>query len=1030
VTGDSAREVNKFNLTFSGEIQAGQDPAQVRQRFGKLFAIDDPIRLERFFSGQTVILRRNLERKDAALYYHELQQLGVVAALVKVSDDVATDAGANTTSPLRKASGNVSAKRKTARHSLPQQPAPLDQSWAVSSTITNRKRDGETLPATAKSDVQDAPARQRPGKTDLTAKIRTRKQESQRQATAEQAAQQEQQRRVAEISARRAAEKKRREEQEAAKRQALAAEEAARREAERAQSKRRADEEAARKKVEKELAKRKAAEEAAQRKALKEQEKAERVRLKVAEAARRKAELKESKRHEAEEAARLQAELEELKRREAEEAARLEAELAEIKRLEAEEAARVKVEAQRREAEAQRQSAERRRVAAQQLAAQRALRKEERRRVAAERAEAVARQNAEQLRREQLERPAPSAALRRVPAPRAADAPAQAITLKPSKNRVRTNLEVPQRKPIPTAPGTPPPRKRQPGEPNLYTLRPFRNTGEVRARATQAPRRMRQAYTLGALVLAILLIAGSSFLHRSANVVITGAEAIVIDPDAGPLLLAGDRLLWHDRAGVSIRAVALSDFGASTLSPPLAIDGKGALLALGRLQGDSTQSAPQLLRCKLGPPQCAHFSPQLEGYTISTFVLHPLDGSLLLADSAAGALLKIDRAGQLVANAAVNLPAQPVLRLHGGLLWMNSADGPAIGVFRYEDNAFGQQLDEILLLPPSEQQTSQSRVGDFLWSSGAWWASLRNPESGSVGLYRFDEKWTYLDEVALPPATGPLQLVNWDEKTLVNDPLRPAALRFNAQRAAEAPFASKQLAALLDKQQRRATLSTAAWRVGLLLCALAALLGFGIGYLQKLRAQVYKAHREHGAEPVDDYVDTLQWIDPVQNRLALLRRKGVSYSLLVLGILLVAGALNVTVWQLAALLLVLSGPAIALLLLSRYPAGNIGVTQDQLLLVDHRGMYHLAGCSGVQYHGPFLLIDDVVVFSGSRLLPAFAPSQLRQLVIPLAMNGVKVDSKSIVVKLLQCRHPFALGVCAMLAASAAAALLLSVQGIF
>ncbi len=941
--------MNRFNLTFSGEIQAGQDPTAVKLRFGKMFAIDDPIRLERFFSGQTVILRRNLERKDAAQYYHELHQLGAVAALVKVADSEATDSAANGSPPPRKTGGRatVSAKRGSAKRSLqPPQPAALDQTWAVGSRVAT------------------------PNKTDLAVKIRARKEESQRQATEkaaqEKAALEAQQRQAAEISARQAAEKKLREEEETAQRQALAAE-----------------------------AKRKAVEEAARRKALQEQ-----ARLRAEEEARRKAELEELKRREAEEAIRLYAEQEEMKRREAEEAARLQTELAEIKRQEAEEAARIKAEALRREAEAQRQSAEHRRAAAEQLAAQRALRREEKRKLVAQQAAALA----------------------------------QSTNLKPPKTRVRTNLEVPQRKSIPTAVGTPAPRQRQPGEPNLYNLRPFRNTEEVRARATRAPQRMRQGYALGALALAILFIAGGSFLRQPTNPGISGADAIVIDPKSAPLLLAGDQLLFHDRAGVSTKAVPLSDLGVSALFPPLEFDSSGALLALGQLSGDSAYAAsrrsPQLLRCALGPSPCEYVSSQLQDSAISTFVIHPLDGSLILADHVAGELLKINHAGEIVARATVAIPAQPVLRLQGGLLMMNSAAGPAIGVYRYEDNAFGQQLDEILLLPPSAQQTAQSRVGDFLWSSGAWWATLRNPESGDVGLYRFDEKWSYVDEVELPAATGPLQLVSWGEKTLVNDPLRPAALRFNALREVEAPFASAPLADLVAAGQRRATLSTTAWRVGLLLCALAAVLGFGIGYLQKLRALVYKSHRERGAEPVDDYVDALHWIDPVQNRLAMLRSRSISYGLLVLGILLLAIALSVTVWQLAALVLALSGPAIALLLLMRYPVEHVGVMQDKVLLVDHRGMYHFAGGSGVQHHGPFLLIDDVVVFTGSRLLPAFASPQLQKLVMPLASGGVKVDRKTLMVKLLQCRHPFAQGACVMLAATAAAALLLSLHGIF
>ncbi len=120
--------MNRFNLTFSGEILAGHDPARVKLRFGKMFAIDDPVRLERFFSGQTIILRRNLERKAAAQYYHELQLLGVVAALVKVTTSESADAVVNAppaptkkapdTSPLNKT--DIEAQLKARKAESPQ----------------------------------------------------------------------------------------------------------------------------------------------------------------------------------------------------------------------------------------------------------------------------------------------------------------------------------------------------------------------------------------------------------------------------------------------------------------------------------------------------------------------------------------------------------------------------------------------------------------------------------------------------------------------------------------------------------------------------------------------------------------------------------------------------------------------------------------------------------------------------------------------------------------------------------------------
>ena len=932
--------MNRFNLTFSGEILTGQDPAQAKLRFGKMFSIDDPVKLERFFSGQTIILRRDLERKAAAQYYHQLHQLGMVAALVNVTTKDTAKIVARTPQPPTQETPADSTATSNQPDSKPATPQPhfggIEQTWAVSSSAVKRS----------------PPAR----------KSRTAAKASLQKTSPEKAA--------------------------------------------------------------------------------------------LAEVARRKAQLEEKTRQAAEEVARQRAELEEIKRQQAEETARQQAELEEIKRQEAEAAARIKTEALRRQVEAKRKSAERLRAAVEDLAAQQALRKEEKRKAASrkadqkalkaqqlrQQAEQAARNNLEQQRVDALERQKQAArndAQQEGVAQKSAAELAQQTAPKPTKARVKTNLDTPQRKKDPASQaGSPAPsqRKRQLGEPNLYQLRPFRNTDDVRARAQQAQQRVRRSYTVGAIALTLLLIAGGSFFLRPADPVTTGADAIAIAPRSGPLLLAGNSLLVHDRGGNSINEITLDTLGLRELEAPLAFEDASILFALGRLTEDRADVAggdvPQLLRCELALSKCQLFSPDLKDTSIAAFVINPLDGSLLLADRVAGQLLKTNHEGKILARASVAIPDHPVLRLHAGLLLMNSADGPAISVLRYEDNAFGQQLDEILLLPPIADTTELTSVGDFLWSAGSWWASLYNPETNRIGLYRFDADWNYLDPVVLAVNTGPLQLVSWGEKTLVNDPRKISIQRFNAQGTAEAPLISTQLEALITGQQRSADIAKLAWRGGLLLCALAAVLGFGFGYLQSLRRLVYKPCRERGAEPIDGYADALHWIDPVRNRTERLRRNSFSFGLLVLAALLMALGQGVTVWQLAALLIALSGPAIALLLLSRLPAGHIGILEDRLLLVDHTGMYHLAGGSSVQYRGPFLLIDDVAVFTGSLFLPAFSSPQVQTLVRPLATGGVKVDRNTLLVKLLQCRHPLAQGVIAMMTAVTAAAILLCLHGIF
>ena len=265
---------------------------------------------------------------------------------------------------------------------------------------------------------------------------------------------------------------------------------------------------------------------------------------------------------------------------------------------------------------------------------------------------------------------------------------------------------------------------------------------------------------------------------------------------------------------------------------------------------------------------------------------------------------------------------------------------------------------------------------------------------------------------------------------LVADPGRLPVQRFNAQGAAEAPLLSRLLEDLVADQQRRGQLTTLGWRIGLALAVLGMVAGYCAGSLHRVRGMVYQSCREKGAEPVDKLADNISWVPVAANRSKRLATTGRAYAVLALALLLGAIGLGVSVIMLAALLIALSGPALALLLLQRSEPGHIGTDRGKLLLVDHNGMYHLGRDARIQYRGPFLMIDDVVLFTGSRLLPVFDPGQISAQVMPLAAGGVRVDRKILSVKLLQSRHPLALGAVSIIGSTAAAFALLSLRGIF
>lgn len=75
--------MKSFDLTFSGAVHPDCDPQQVKQGMARLFAIRDRALLDEIFSGKTIVLRHNLDRKTAADYFRRISLLGGQATLVK-----------------------------------------------------------------------------------------------------------------------------------------------------------------------------------------------------------------------------------------------------------------------------------------------------------------------------------------------------------------------------------------------------------------------------------------------------------------------------------------------------------------------------------------------------------------------------------------------------------------------------------------------------------------------------------------------------------------------------------------------------------------------------------------------------------------------------------------------------------------------------------------------------------------------------------------------------------------------------------
>ncbi len=554
-------------------------------------------------------------------------------------------------------------------------------------------------------------------------------------------------------------------------------------------------------------------------------------------------------------------------------------------------------------------------------------------------------------------------------------------------------------------------RDSEPGAPNFFSLRPFRNSIEVQGRVERSWQIMHIAFTISALAAIAFIILGGGFLLLSApSQHLTGAQALAVDQRSNLLITAGNRLFMHDRAGLGSVSYELDALGLDTLSAPIAFVANNEILLQGRPLDTDQESLPQrLMHCNLENTSCHPLTPQRLAGPVEGLVVDARTGAVFAAIPAAGLLLKLSLEGDIIGRSETDMPLQTVLRLQSGLLHMNSADGPAISIFKPDSNGFGRQLDEILLLPPVAQNAGQTRVGDFVWAADRWWVVLFNPDTSDYDLYQFDSRWNFIKRIDLAPGSLPKQLVNWADKTLVVDTKHLQIQRFNAQGEAEVPLVSDYLADYVRAQNNAASLSTALWHINFAVLLVIIIAGLIVGYAHRLRSMVYRLTREHNAKSVEDQQDIISWIDLSANRRQRLTTIGIIYAAAGVIILAIIWALGVSSLQVLALFIGLSGPAIALMLLAAANTGHIGLLNDQLLLVDHNNIYNLGSGPRIHFRERFLMMDDVVVFVGTPLLPAFAEQQLRQRVAQRVLAGIKVDRKTVLIKLINGGHPLVQG---------------------
>jgi hypothetical protein len=102
----------EYKVIFAGELVAGADPGAVRANFQKLFKADEK-RVEKLFSGNRVLIKKNVDEATAQKYQATLRKAGGVCSIEPMHEEPAAGAEPAPEPPIasRKSPGPASTWR-------------------------------------------------------------------------------------------------------------------------------------------------------------------------------------------------------------------------------------------------------------------------------------------------------------------------------------------------------------------------------------------------------------------------------------------------------------------------------------------------------------------------------------------------------------------------------------------------------------------------------------------------------------------------------------------------------------------------------------------------------------------------------------------------------------------------------------------------------------------------------------------------------------------------------------------------------
>lgn len=535
--------------------------------------------------------------------------------------------------------------------------------------------------------------------------------------------------------------------------------------------------------------------------------------------------------------------------------------------------------------------------------------------------------------------------------------------------------------------------------PNVFALRPAFLTGR---RATLLARSEVRALTAAAVGVTLCLVVVAVILRfppPAAGPEPRGPLAAIGNRNGQLIILLADALLLHARSGLPRTRIEAAALGLESLRPPLYENSDGSILVRGQ-----REETTQLFTCQLEERRCEPLFDLGTSDTDIGFAESYLgETRFLLTDGER--LLRLNAEGEL--EAEVQLPdVQPPLLYRDGLLLIPQSDAPLVGVYRPEVNAFGTQIDGLLLTAEQGSTEAPAAILDVAAVSETYYALVTtSPERRA--LYRFDRTWGAGTQIDLGGPPGPAAyLVPWRDRVLLADPEVIALQRVAPDGTVEAEFTSEMLEEAQEEWQQVDSRRRLLQRVGLIAPLTVAGFAFFLALLYHCSTHALKHLPRVRTGLLDPMPAGIRWRPALREGAASARAIGGLLVTVVVGVGLIVAGRMPPVFTVCVI------PALVSAIYARQKlvegcGGYLGLMRREIVLVD---------CDGRYFHGrPAALRQGLgFVFSGSVALPLSAGGVRNMRTDDLSgIAGGELSAAAALGQLWNLRHPWAIAAIAL-----------------